>query len=414
MPPPRPEKRGTIPLSGDFDDVPFPRLLGHLFTIRFTGKIAITRGNIEKEIFLKEGSPVYATSNLSCESLGRHLVEQGIITQKTHWKAVQKMIATGRKLGDILIEEQELSPFELFQALRFQTQEKIENIFGWEMGAYDCTEMAVPTEKSIVTDIDVPALLFAGIGRFLKNSSLLDQFDDKEDVWLRRGSRWGRIPPQNFLPLKQRKFLDTLPPELPVGRFLESAGLGMGRPLARQLLFTLLCLDVLEIDDPAGLWLEVEAECTPVTDHPVTVGEVEALRRFQSMILSNYPRIMRASGIELFSLEGHYDEMGLKTAYYSFARKYHDAKVYEIAPPYLQRLADRIFEKVTEEYEFFHSLLEKRPDGRALAKDPRRSPKRKPEDQLEAELNFIRGVAFVKKREYEKAFEAFQAAIHAD
>ncbi|RME51726.1 MAG: hypothetical protein D6795_07820, partial [Deltaproteobacteria bacterium] len=31
-----------------------------------------------------------------------------------------------------------------------------------------------------------------------------------------------------------------------------------------------------------------------------------------------------------------------------------------------------------------------------------------------AELNFIRGVAFVKKREYEKAFEAFQAAIHAD
>ncbi|RME06050.1 MAG: hypothetical protein D6812_02200, partial [Deltaproteobacteria bacterium] len=344
--------------------------------------------------------------------MGRYLVEQGIITHKTHWDAVQKMIATGRKLGDILIEEKELTPFELFQALRFQTQEKIENIFGWEMGAYACLEMAVPPEKNLVSDIDVPTILFTGIRRFLKNSSLLDQFDDKVDVWLRRGSEWGKIPPQNFLPLKQRKFLDQLPPELPVGRFLESEGLG--RPLARQLLFTLLCLDVLEIDDPQGLWLEIEAECMPVTDRPVTAGEVEALQRFQSMILYDYPRIMRASGIELFSLEGHYDEMGLKTAYYSLARKYHDGKVYEIAPPYLQRLADRIFEKVTEEYEFFHSLLEKRPDGRALAKDPRRHPKRKPEDHLEAELNFIRGVAFVKKREYEKAFEAFQAAIHAD
>ena len=63
-------------LSGNFGSVPFPVLLWDLYCSEVTGILELSRSELKKKIFFREGQPVHAETNLLHETLGRFLVAQ--------------------------------------------------------------------------------------------------------------------------------------------------------------------------------------------------------------------------------------------------------------------------------------------------------------------------------------------------
>jgi hypothetical protein len=120
----------------DLSETPFPRVLADLWTRRATGTLCLRLQAIEKRIVFCNGAPVFAESNIAEESIGRFLVERAVISEGTHFKALQKTVSSGRKMGEVLLALSAITPHELFQNLRRCFGKCILGAFAWKTGTF--------------------------------------------------------------------------------------------------------------------------------------------------------------------------------------------------------------------------------------------------------------------------------------
>jgi Domain of unknown function (DUF4388) len=151
--------RMSISQSGTIQNTPLADILEDLRTKRFSGTLVVRRENVSKNIYLKEGQIVFASSTEMRDRLGETLVRLGKISPEQLDKALLQYNkhAGIKKFGSILVENGTIPPKELFNGLKLQVREIIISLFLWSEGEYRI-EASLPADV-IALQIDFQSLI---------------------------------------------------------------------------------------------------------------------------------------------------------------------------------------------------------------------------------------------------------------
>ena len=101
------------------------------------GLLVCQRENRRKEIYLREGSPVYVGSNDPTELLGESLVKGGVIDRMELEMALALLPKFNGHMGDTLIALGMLSAVDLFSHITRQIRSRLQELLTWRAGTYE-------------------------------------------------------------------------------------------------------------------------------------------------------------------------------------------------------------------------------------------------------------------------------------
>lgn len=147
---------------------------------RKSGLLLCELGTVRKEVYLKDGSPEFVSSNLAGELLGEYLVNQRIISRGELDMALAVMPRFEGRLGETLAALGLVEPIQLFQHIGEQVREKLLDLFSWESGSCAYYEGVAAPPSGFPLGIDPWRILLDGIARRLEQGL-------EEDIFTTRG-----------------------------------------------------------------------------------------------------------------------------------------------------------------------------------------------------------------------------------
>ncbi len=135
-PPSRSRDPSTTPGCGSLGEVTVPRLLVAYHQARTTGALHLTRGKVKKVIFIREGQPTFAASNLASERLLTFAARSGRLSDSDAEAAYRLAQETGRRVGELLIELGVLDRAGLADLVRDQVRSMLWDCFAWREGTF--------------------------------------------------------------------------------------------------------------------------------------------------------------------------------------------------------------------------------------------------------------------------------------
>ncbi len=163
--------------TGNLSDIALPRIFYHLRAGSMTGLLTIQKESSKKAVSFENGYPRFIMSNIVEECLGRIFVSKGKITEKQCEESLNKMRATKKKQGEILVDMGLLEPHEIDEGLKAQARERIIELFSWIEGDYTFFEQRSLRKDLISIDIEVPQIVLLGIRRYYTLEMLKSKVD---------------------------------------------------------------------------------------------------------------------------------------------------------------------------------------------------------------------------------------------
>ena len=194
--------------EGSLEAHPFAVVLCALALHERTAILEIRRRQLEKRIVFENGIPVDCSSNLVHETLGRFLISQGKLEESQFRECLGAAAERGLRLGELLVERELLTPYELFRMLQQNLAKKLLDGFSWQDGEFRILTGATEVESPL--KVKVPQLVVTGICRFAPQT----QINSSVGAWV--GQRLA-MHPEPFFPLdeirlskSQSKILEAL------------------------------------------------------------------------------------------------------------------------------------------------------------------------------------------------------------
>ncbi len=122
--------------AGDLSEHPLPEILFTIGLYKVPGVLTFTRKQVTKQIFIRDGHIVFASSNSWEDHLGEFLFRCGKIRRVDLDQSVKLLSrSTGKREGDILIEMKAIAASELAWAVRSHQQAIVRSLFNWFDGS---------------------------------------------------------------------------------------------------------------------------------------------------------------------------------------------------------------------------------------------------------------------------------------
>jgi two-component system, cell cycle response regulator DivK len=123
--------------SGLLEDSPLYRVLAKLHKSRATGRLRVESEGNKLNIMFERGQVIAVLSNYIVSStLGRYLVEEGIVAEKFYEQAWRIAKESNRPVGQVLIESKHLSRPDLNKALIFHMEDKLSSVITARIGRF--------------------------------------------------------------------------------------------------------------------------------------------------------------------------------------------------------------------------------------------------------------------------------------
>lgn len=301
-PAPRDEVREAVALPGSWDTQVRERglpdrgamvrgssdaamLLAKMFAQGATGRIGFRRDDVEIIVYFDHGRPVFASSNEPRDRMGDLLLREGKITTSQYERCQAVVAASGRRMGEILVDLGYLKRRELLPAVRRHVEDIVYSLFGWERGTYYVVFDPQPSTERIRLSRHPAALILEGIRRKLDRTSLERLLGPPSTVVeVHDRERLGGIVNMGDLTLEERAALAAFDGQADLARVARIAGVDLADvlPLAWG-----LC--VLGLATARGADTEVPGETTALvgeTDLAIDRERVQA--RWQLVIDADY------------------------------------------------------------------------------------------------------------------------------
>ena len=120
-------------------DTSFPLVLKKLLEESFSGIVFAFNQETRKGLIFKEGRLCAIQSNRPDEMLGAILLKLGHISPEANEASLRRAMIERRRQGEILQEQNLISPTALEQALTLQTETRFGEIMGWHQGLVQIT-----------------------------------------------------------------------------------------------------------------------------------------------------------------------------------------------------------------------------------------------------------------------------------
>ena len=132
-----------------------------------TGILKIGNTTTSKQLYIKNGTMVFAASTHEEDRVEEILLREGKITNDQYYQFAAIAEKTGKRQGSILVEMGYIKPHDLFIAVKHQCEEIILSLFQWEEGRVSFLEGPLPPEIPTLK-LSAANLIFHGIKRINK------------------------------------------------------------------------------------------------------------------------------------------------------------------------------------------------------------------------------------------------------
>ena len=131
--------RGGQPLVGQLDahENDIATVLARFWNCDFTGSLVLRREDEEKQVQFDKGSVVFASSGAIDDRMSALLLREGRINTAQLEECRFQVEASGRRMGEVLVDKGYLKPRELLPAVRQHLEDIFYSLFAWEEGTYD-------------------------------------------------------------------------------------------------------------------------------------------------------------------------------------------------------------------------------------------------------------------------------------
>ncbi|MEM7349550.1 MAG: DUF4388 domain-containing protein [Acidobacteriota bacterium] len=173
----------TFQYRETLEDTALSEMFSTIYRHKVPGMIELSRDDIVKRIFINEGNVIHASSNDRADRLGAHLYRIGKLTRKQLVETMRHRQESGKRHGQLLIEEKLLSPGELYEAIRSQMESIVWSVFSWQRG--EVTFRIGEFQEPIMIKIHLPMrqAIVRGIKKVPDTKSLVARLGRKSTVF---------------------------------------------------------------------------------------------------------------------------------------------------------------------------------------------------------------------------------------
>ncbi|CAN5702014.1 hypothetical protein BH20ACT23_BH20ACT23_06810 [soil metagenome] len=136
-------------LKGTLDDFSLPDIFRLTALANKTGRLEVERRNGSGRVYFRDGEVYYAESTKSKERLGRKLTRSGWVTDRQLTRAIVEHEQTGRRVGEVLIEQGAVEEEQIEWAVRSQIEDGVFDLLRWDLGAF-------VWEPDVEIEVEVP------------------------------------------------------------------------------------------------------------------------------------------------------------------------------------------------------------------------------------------------------------------
>ena len=167
---------------GDLSQTALPEILYTIDRFQVPGVIEASREGVVKQVYIKEGNVVHATSTDRADSLGSYLQRSGVLSPEVFLETMRERERTNKRYGVLLIEHGLLSPSEVYRAIRKQIEGIVWSLFYWQEGSviFSIGEFREP--DSVRIQLPMRQVILQGIKRAPDAKALVTRLGRKETV----------------------------------------------------------------------------------------------------------------------------------------------------------------------------------------------------------------------------------------
>jgi len=387
-----------LSIQGELSETSLPRILHNLYSLRATGLLHMENEDIKKVIYIRNGYPIFARSNLVREFLGQILVRTGTLSEENMEKSLEVARENGQRHGMALIEMGLITPHQLNDILRNQVLEKLLDIFSWPDGKYRFIQAR--EFKQGVTSIDLsPAnLILQGLREHASRDQVLKMLEPHLDHYLQQAEN----PLYRFQEIQlsagEQRIMASCQGKTTLREILKQFLLS--RKEAEPLLATLLSTGILE-----G---RVEPEMAS-DDSPC--DEAEDIRTRRESFLKDYAWMMEQDYFTLLGVSESDPRDQIRKSYYSLVKQYHPDRFFEQdVLPDLKDKVNALFQRISDAHETLSDATAK---ARYVSDRKEGAPRSTTslETILQAETAFQKGIVLFRGKRYDEAQKAFAEAL---
>ena len=177
----RPEAEGPVLIAGVLEDSAVTDLLSYFNMFRKTGILTIELEGGLKSLYFQQGEIVFATSSFASEDLGEVLFSLGKI-EKDALQELRLLVSKNTSLGKLLVERGVVAPKDLWLAARSQVEHIIYTLFSANSGGFYFQGLAIEQEQILRLSMSTQNIIMEGLRRldekalFMRKIISLDYF----------------------------------------------------------------------------------------------------------------------------------------------------------------------------------------------------------------------------------------------
>lgn len=327
-----------IMYKGNLKDYSLPRILLHLNIRRATGTLSITTPLFTKNIYVKDGNAIFASSSDKEDRLGNLLVKAGKISIEELNRSVRMLEATHNRHGAILVELGYLSPRDLLWAVKLQVKKIIFSLFRINEAAYEFKDNFLPTDEVITLKISTKKLIYEGV-RKSDNFTMLKSEIPSTDIIF---SRWkDNVNILNELPLnnQDKTVFSLVNGKRTVKRVMEESQINSYDVL--KILYILWLTGIIVINK------------TPEDNKETSAGDETQSKEIAEQkrkVDEFYMKLDSMDKSELLGINEYSDSNEVKKKYYALAKEFHPDKIFNSKDYELKTRLTAIFDAATKAY----------------------------------------------------------------
>lgn len=171
-------------LEGTLKATSLPELLQFLSSGKKSGILTVKSSDKQISLMIQDGKIVNSSSMDRPRKLGEMLVNRGFIrrSELEQVLAQQKSSATEKLLGELLMENNLVSPEILKEAIRLQLEEEIWELLSWKEGTFQFRQTKDKHFSNILVELDIEPFLLEGSRRLDEWSKIAKNIENEQLV----------------------------------------------------------------------------------------------------------------------------------------------------------------------------------------------------------------------------------------
>jgi hypothetical protein len=148
----------VMAMQGNLRTMPVPELLMWISQYRKTGTLEVRTALSTERLAFEDGTLTYSSSSDQKKTLGRLLIEKGMLTEEMH-ETARGLRSKNIAVAKALIELEMLSEEDILRFLRKKAERELFDLFECIDGEFRFDELEMPQVQLLPLRVDVSGLL---------------------------------------------------------------------------------------------------------------------------------------------------------------------------------------------------------------------------------------------------------------